>query len=579
MKNQTKLMRVLVGCLLALFLFTGQGTALAEENSFIGKTVTKVAVTGNRLITDPDILAAVKLKAGQPLTAEAVRTDLQGIYELGWFYDVGTDFADVPEGVQVTYRVRENPVFKKLEVQGNTKVSTADIQTLLELKKEAMINGKTLNERVRKLEERYHKDGYILARVSDINLRPDGTLSLVINEGIVEGFSVKGNEKTKDYVILREMRLKKGEPFNVKEARRSLQRLYNLGFFEDVNVKLNPGKAPNGVEVEITVVEQKTGTFGIGAGYSKDDGMVGILSLGDKNFRGTGDKVNVRWEFGGADARNYEFGYVHPWLDSKETYLGLNVYRMTNEYTEYNDDTSVKDVYDKRREGWDLTLGRAQGEYITNSITLKNREDTYVEGVEDETTNFYDNNPDEKSKNFGLTRSVLLQRVIDTRDSVHNPTEGKRYLLSSEFAGHGLGGDFSFNKYNAEARQYFKVGHAQTIAVRLNGGYANGTMPLSQRFALGGSDNLRGYKDDQFRGYKMLSATAEYRFPLAKKFDGVLFSDTGYAWDKGESVDFADFKTSVGVGVRVGTPLGAVRLDYAKGEQESRFHFSFGGQF
>ena len=76
MKNQTKLMRVLVGCLLALFLFTGQGTALAEENSFIGKTVTKVAVTGNRLITDPDILAAVKLKAGQPLTAEAVRTDL-----------------------------------------------------------------------------------------------------------------------------------------------------------------------------------------------------------------------------------------------------------------------------------------------------------------------------------------------------------------------------------------------------------------------------------------------------------------------------------------------------------------------
>ena len=94
-------------------------------------------------------------------------------------------------------------------------------------------------------------------------MQPDGTLLLVVNEGIVEDFKIKGNTKTKDYVIIREMKLKKGEPFNAKDARRSMQRIYNLGYFEDVNIKLNPGQQPNAVEIEISVVEMNTGTFGM----------------------------------------------------------------------------------------------------------------------------------------------------------------------------------------------------------------------------------------------------------------------------------------------------------------------------
>lgn len=615
MKTRNKPAKALMAWTMASFLIMGQGMAWADpveemeetdapvsseasvnddavvpptavdmvvapkKADLTGRTVTKVSVMGTSLTSDKDVLAAVQLKAGQTLTTDVVKKDLQSIYELGWFYDVGTNFTEVPEGVQVAYQVRENPVYRKLEVSGNTKLKTADIESILAMKKETLINGKSLNESVRKVEERYHKDGYILMRVSDINMQPDGTLVLVVNEGIVEGFSIKGNVKTKKNVIEREMRLKKGEAFNVKDARRSMQRLYNLGYFEDVNVKLNPGRQPNGVEVEITVVEQKTGTFGIGAGYSKDDGMVGILSVGDKNFRGTGDKANVRWEFGGVDATNYDFSYVHPWLDKKETSIGFAVYKMTNEYTEYNDDGSTKDVYDKKREGWDITLGRPQDEYTSNYITLKERRDSYEGGVDDETTYYYDNNPSAKSENFGLTRSVVLQHVRDTRDNVYNPTTGHRYSLTTEVAAKGLGGDFNFNKYTIEGRKYYNCGKDHVIAVRATGGYADGTMPLSQRFALGGSDSLRGYKDDQFKGYKMFSATVEYRFPLVKSIQGVVFSDTGYAWDKGADVSLSDLKSSIGLGVRLTTPLGPMRLDYAEGEQQGRFHFSFGGQF
>lgn len=83
-------------------------------------------------------------------------------------------------------------------------------------------------------------------------------------------------------------------------------------------MKLNPGRQPNAVEMEIDVVEMNTGTFGIGAGYSDADGFVGMISVGDKNLRGTGDSILLRWEFGGADNKNYELVYRKPWLDKRK---------------------------------------------------------------------------------------------------------------------------------------------------------------------------------------------------------------------------------------------------------------------
>lgn len=227
------------------------------------------------------------------------------------------------------------------------------------------------------MEAEYKKQGYILARVTDLRVLPNGTLYVQVNEGKVEDFKVKGNVKTKDYVILREIRMKKGEPFNTNLARRSMQRIYNLGFFEDVNVRLNPGSDPNSVEMEVSVVETNTGTFGIGAGYSDADGFVGMVSLGDKNFRGTGDSVMLRWEFGGEDNANYDVTYTKPWIDRKETTASLSVYKFTNEYADY--DRNAKEIarYDKKRVGQELSFSRRQGEYVSNVVTLKNRSDKY----------------------------------------------------------------------------------------------------------------------------------------------------------------------------------------------------------
>lgn len=556
-----------------------------------GKKVTAVGVTGNNNVPESQVLAVVKLKPGDTLSAEKVQQDMRAIYELGSFYDVVANFTEVPEGVKVIYTVMENPTLKDIVVKGNTKVSTEKIKSFLTHAPGAVINGKTLNDNARKIEQYYHDQGYILARVSDVGMSPSGQLTITINEGMLEGITVKGNEKTKSYVITREMKVKPGEAFNVKDARRSMQKVYNLGYFEDVNMKLNPGKEPNSVILEANVVEQKTGVFSVGGGYSQTDGLIGIIELGDNNFRGTGDKVKIHWEFGGnANGTNYEFSYLRPWLDKKQTSLGFTVYDRTNEYTDYGlngDDRAERSTYDRNRKGWEITLGRPQGEYVQNYITLKNRRDTYekyVSGpVNYQATSGSSNynsayNSQWLQDNFGLTRSVTLSRIYDSRDNVFNATEGTRFALSAEFAGHAFGGDFGFEKYTLEDRQYFKVGREQTVAVRLLMGYAEGRMPDSGKFAVGGSETLRGYNDDQFKGEKMLAATAEYRFPVVKKVEGVVFGDIGKAWD-GEGYKLNGLKSSVGVGLRVTTPLGPIRLDYARGEEGGKMHFSFGGQF
>ena len=548
------------------------------EAAYNGKTVVQLNIVGSKLINADDIAKVPVTKVGSPFEINQIESDLQAIYSTGWFYEVHPEFKVVPEGIQISYIVQENPLLDSMDIKGNTIYKPEEINKMITLEKGQIVNLRKLDENLRNIENKYKADGYILARVSDVNIAPDGKLSVTISEGIVDKIVVKGNKKTKTFVITREMRTKIGKPFNAKEARRSLERIHNLGFFEDVNVKLNAGQGENNVEVEITVVEQNTGQFMIGAGYSTADGFVGILGIGDKNFMGVGDSANIRWEFGGKDNKNYDFTYFKPWLTKNELGAGLSLYNTTHEYQDYYDDGSDKARYDRKRKGFELTLSQPISEKVKVFGTLKNREDIYVKAIAGYWPQYYEQYPERKKEDFGTTRSVTLGISSDTRDNIYNPMEGRKILFSSEFA--GAGGDFNFNKFFVESSLYYKLkGQEQVIALRFNGGYATGTMPVSQRFAVGGAETLRGYKDDIFRGYKMLLTSAEYRFPIIKRIQGVVFTDYGYAWDKGMDFKLGDMKRGYGLGLRINSPLGPIRLDYGRGSMGGRFHFSFGGNF
>ena len=545
--------------------------------SQIGKTVVEINFSGATKATEPIARAALAMHVGDAISEEGLVKDRDAIYATGYFYDLYPTFEQVPEGVVLTYNVLENPELKEVKIEGNTVETTESLMELVTVKNGELLNSRTLQENVQAIQEKYRADGYILAKITDLNIAQDGTLTIKISEGVLESYKVKGNKKTKDHVILREMRQKPGEPFNANQARRSMQRVYNLGFFEDVNVKMNPGVEPNAVVMEIDVKEKRTGSFGIGAGYSSSDGMVGMVSVSDTNFRGMGDTISLSYEMSGddTDARGYTFMYRRPWLDKKETAGTLRVYNRTYEYDDYDENGNHKESFMRKYAGGEITISRPMSEYSTNFVTLRNRDDKYVKHTESGNAGNRSGNTAWIKNNFGTTRSITLEHVTDTRDNIYEPTTGARASLSAEFA--GLGGDFSYQKYTAGDAHYLKAGRSQVFVLRAQYGISKGTMSEYSQFRVGGQDTIRGYREDQFRGTRMALLSAEYRFPIVSKVTGALFTDYGGAWSSGFMPE--NLHASVGVGLGLNTPIGPLRLDYGRGSQGGRVHFRVGGTF
>ena len=325
-----------------------------NNSAYTDMTVVSVDVVGNEKIAKEDILNVLTVKAGDKFNIKNIEQDRNNIYNTGYFYDNYPSYEVVPEGVKITYHVMENPVLNSVEILGNQVYSTDKIEDMLTVKKGEILNIRQLNTDLANIEASYRQDGYILAKLRDISIDESGNLTLTFNEGILEGYVVKGNDKTKDYVITREMRIKPGEVFDAKKARRSMQRVYNLGFFEDVSVKILPGKEdPNNIIMELTVIEKRTGSFGIGAGYSSEDGLLGMVSIGDTNFRGTGDSVKAMYEYGGdgGDDSGYSISYTKPWLDEKETTGTFRIYDRKFEYDDYDNGGDLIETYDKKIKG------------------------------------------------------------------------------------------------------------------------------------------------------------------------------------------------------------------------------------
>ena len=543
----------------------------------VGKTIVEINFSGASAATEPTARAALAMHVGDAVSEAGLVKDRDAVYATGYFYDLYPTFEQVPEGVVLTYNVLENPVLKEVKIEGNTVETTESLMDLVTVKNGELLNSRTLQENVQAIQEKYRADGYILAKITDLNIAQDGTLTIKISEGVLEDYKVKGNKKTKDYVILREMRQKTGEPFNANLARRSMQRVYNLGFFEDVNVKMNPGVEPNAVVMEIDVKEKRTGSFGIGAGYSSSDGMVGMVSVSDTNFRGMGDTISISYEMSGddTDARGYTFMYRRPWLDKKETAGTLRVYNRTYEYDDYDEDGNHKESFMRKYSGGEFTLSRPMSEYSTNFVTLRNRKDRYVKHTETGNAGNRSGNTAWLGNNFGTTRSITLEHVTDTRDNVYEPTMGARASISTEFA--GLGGDFNYQKVILGDTHYLKAGRAQVFVLRGQYGISHGTISEFSQFRMGGQDTIRGYREDQFRGTRMALASLEYRFPIVSKVTGALFTDYGGAWSDGFMPE--KLHGSIGVGLGLNTPIGPLRLDYGRGSQGGRVHFRVGGTF
>jgi len=576
--RKNKWSKILVfGILTLVFILSSLSVVQAQANNQ-GK-ITAIVVQGNETISKDLIISQIASNLGDVFSKENIEKDMKAVFDLGYFKDVKIKLESFRDGYKVVFEVVENLPIKEINIEGNTVVFEEEMREVMVLQEGQIFCQKILRNDLDRISQLYKDRGYLLINIKDIDFDEEGKLWINISEGRLEKIVIEGNDKTKEKIIT------PGDLFDFEIVKKSLQNIYNLGHFEDVTMRLEPGSEEDSVILVIKVIEKNTGKFGVGAGYSSEDGLIGFVSYEENNLFGGGQKIEADLELG--NRTTYKFAFLEPWFGGTPTSLGFEVYDSIL-HEEDEEDGVLIGEYDEEKLGGRLMFGRKMGDSYKLGLEIKTERVSYelISGVLPEDTN------------EGLTNSFTPSIVYDTRDDVFDPTSGWYHTFSLEKAGGFLGGDYDFTKYNLTLRTYISTEFITdflditnpnkltdtieqgVLAFRAIGGLADTDLPSFAAYKVGGLNTLRGYDSNEFSGDKALVLNAEYRFPLAENFQAVIFADWGQAWGIGESIDLTDLKFGKGIGVRFDTPIGPIRLDYGIGESGvGKTYLSIGHSF
>lgn len=573
--SSAKLLVMLI--VVGLFLQVGSASVWAQDSTL----VRSIEVQGNRFVDTETIKASIlKTKINQPLVEQHILDDLRAIYDLGYFQDATANFEPAVAGVQVIFNVVENPVVQEINFSGMSQVPFTQYTKQMKTQPGYILNVHDLWEDLYGLREWIATEYGYFARVADLTADTDGRIDVELAQTVLKDVIIEGNEKTRDFVIERELSFAPGDPVNLQRIDQSLRKILMLGYFDEISRDFSEEDDPDETVLTINLNERKTGSATFGVSFSTADRLVGFVEAADDNFLGKGQRVNATIRFG-KKLQEYELGFYEPYIDKSGTSLGLNLYRRSRPVnaTSLADDTPTE--VKKTTNGGDLTLGRPFAEFTRGRLTFKieNNAHELPEAPIKEQDTFKDYN--NRTIGFGVN--------TNTTDHPFDPTEGFKNDAYLELGTKLLGGDLQYAKLRLEHSRYFEVRDGGfVLAVRGLGGRLLGGDLGREKFKIGGADTLRGYSyggnDGSLEGDHMLVMNAEFRFPIVEKVTGVVFTDWGTAWDQGESMGLTELANSYGLGVRLDTPIGLLRLDYgwgknAEDERKGQFYFGIGQMF
>ena len=500
------------------------------------------------------------------------------------------------EKARATVRVVvvEGPQFKVggVDVTGNAVLPIEEVRKRIELKTGDVFSRSKLRDSVKGITDLYSAVGRASADVAPNTLQdiPARLVNIVfeINEGpetYVERINIAGNTRSEEKILRREIPMAEGDLFTSQKLARAKQRLTNLNYFDKVEAKTAPGSAKDKIIVNIDVTEKPTGLFSIGGGYSSQDGVLGTLDLSQRNFLGKGWEVFLRLR-GGENLQTGTIGFTEPWLFDRPLAAGFDLFNTRRILPDY----TVESL------GGDIRLGHPLGEYSRINAVYRVSQDRISDVNELGSPQLI------SQKGTHLTSLVGVNLSRDTRDNVYDPTRGSTASIGLDFAGVGFGEKFV---RSVAAATYFQplpwLEHV--LSFRFTAGYSFGwdkdSVPLFERFYLGGSNSLRQFKSLQVSprdntgtrigGNSELLGTIEYQIPLFFGIKAALFYDVGQVWGPdiqgGAKIDLSDLRHGVGAGFRWNSPFGPIRVDYGikldqrKGESFGEFNFSAGSSF
>jgi outer membrane protein insertion porin family len=492
----------------------------------------------------------------------------------------------------VTYTIVEGEPYAIGEVafRGNTVFEDAELRANMKIKPGDTFQRAKIRDEITRLTEVYGAKGYAFTDVNPA-VTPDAqtkTASIVfhIKEGElirIREIHITGNDKTRDNVIRRELRVNEQEVIDTVAMKRSFQRLNNLNFFETVEI-LPKQVDPDKVDLDVKVKEKSTGSFSIGGGFSTLDRFVAIADITEGNLLGLGYLARVRGQLGQRRSLGL-ISFRNPYLYDSLTSLQLDIFRTLTNYITYFEDKA----------GASASLGRWFSEYVSGSFAL------VAEQIEI-------SNPQPNAPQFILdqvgnqsTTGFRTSLARDTRDFYLDPRTGMRNAINFDYGTPALGGTNNFYKVALDSIKYTPLGFWDLRhSIRGRFGFAEGVrgkpLPLTERFFVGGINTMRGFvfgragpvtSSGSLEGaVSQIIVNNDFIFPISAeaKLNGVIFFDYGKGFDDGEPLSLK-LRSAAGIEARWISPFGPLRVAYGinldpnPGERKGVFEFSVGSLF
>ncbi|HWP27798.1 MAG TPA: outer membrane protein assembly factor BamA [Xanthobacteraceae bacterium] len=537
----------------------------------------------------------------------------------------------------ITFTIDEGPQYRlgKVDIQSNIRaVDAQSLRSRLKTLPGGVYNAEAVEKTVEAMAIEVARKGYPFAVIRPRGERDPATrtvnLVYVVEDGprlYIERINIRGNTRTRDYVIRREFDLAEGDAYNRALVDRAERRLKNLNFFKTVKITTEPGSAPDRVVLNVEVEEMATGEISVAAGYSTADGIMGEFTIADRNLLGRGQlaRATVMW---GQRARGFELSYIEPYFLGYRMSAGGSIFARRTLASSYYS-------YDSETIGTNLMLGFG----LTEEFGLQLRYSIYRQKItlpdnlnNCRTIGTFPVGPGDICYSDGeasvavrrelasgpvLTSLIGYSLAYNTLDNNKNPTSGLYAEFKQDFA--GVGGDVNFVRSTAEARLYHEVLNDVVGVLRVQGGHiaswGGKDLRMLDHFFMG-PNLVRGFAPagigprdltpgtfqdalggSMFWGVSVEAQTPFFFLPKETGVKGAIFADAGSLWDykgprswsvTGETLNPADsssVRASVGAGILWQSPFGPLRFDYAipiKKEPYDRvqeFRFSGGTRF
>ena len=590
--------------------------------------VAELAVEGVRGELEDEVYRVISARPGRTTTRSQLQADINAIFATGFFANVQAIPTDTPLGVRVTFLVEPNPVLRQVRVaasqgEAQSALGPGAVSEIFSSQYGSILNLRDLQAGIESLNQRYQEQGYVLAQViGSPQVAADGTVTLIVSEGVIEDIQIRFLDregeatdeegqpiegKTREFIITRELQLEPGNLFNRDRVEADLQRVFGLGIFEDVFIELNPGVDPSKVVVVLNVQEGNTGSIAAGAGISSASGLFGSVSYQENNLGGNNQTLRAETQLGTRELL-FDLSFTDPWIagDPHRTSYTANLFRRQSISLVFDGEKNEIELDNGDRPrvlrlGGGISFTRPLGPDPLNSewrgslglqyqrVSIRDADgDIEPESEDGELLSFNDDGKDDL---------VLLQLgvVRDRRNDNLQPTSGTLTRLSMEQSVPVGKGNIFLNRVRASHSFYLPVNFtnftegAQALAFNFQAGAAIGDLPPYEAFVLGGSNSVRGFSEgDLGSGRYFIQGTAEYRFPIFSVVGGALFLDVGSNLGSGGNVPGEPSEVrglpgtgaGIGLGVRIQSPLGPIRVDFGfNTDGGNRLHFGIGERF